>query len=184
MPRSSVSRRKDAERNRQAILAAARELLAASGDVPMYEIGRHAGVGQATLYRHFASRESLVMTIFSEQIEELEHLASERGEAPDAFLTLIQTVVRAQAQFYGLVECFDSPGGDALRRRLESALAVPLAAAKEGGALRDDVELSEVHLILAMVDGVLRHERDPAARERASERALSLVLEGVRTPGK
>ena len=42
--------RKDAARNRAAILDAARELFACGRDVPMYEIGRRAGVGQATLY--------------------------------------------------------------------------------------------------------------------------------------
>jgi AcrR family transcriptional regulator len=50
----SVSpQRKDAARNREAILDAGRDLMAVSRDFPMSEVARRAGVGQATLYRHF-----------------------------------------------------------------------------------------------------------------------------------
>ena len=62
---SETPLRKDAQRNREAILAAARELFAESADVPMYEIARRAGVGQATLYRNFPDRRNLAASLLA-----------------------------------------------------------------------------------------------------------------------
>jgi len=64
----TTPRRKDAQRNREAILSAAKELFATSADVPMYEIARAAGIGQGTLYRHFADRRSIAIALFDEAL--------------------------------------------------------------------------------------------------------------------
>src|SRR4051794_1798126 len=60
--------RADARHNRGRILEAARALFATRGlDVPMAAVARHAGVGVATLYRRFPTRESLITTVFADQ---------------------------------------------------------------------------------------------------------------------
>ena len=57
--------RADAERNRQRLIAAAREVFAERGlDVPIEDIARHAGVGVATLYRRFPTRADLIAGAF------------------------------------------------------------------------------------------------------------------------
>jgi AcrR family transcriptional regulator len=63
--------RSDAEHNRARILRAAREALAASGDFAMNAVARQAGVGQGTLYRHFPTREALVLAVYRQDVAEL-----------------------------------------------------------------------------------------------------------------
>jgi AcrR family transcriptional regulator len=63
--------RSDALSNRMRILEAAAEVLAAPGDTSLKSIARRAGVGQGTLYRHFPTRESLVLEVYGEEVDEL-----------------------------------------------------------------------------------------------------------------
>src|SRR5690242_19594460 len=67
--------RRDAVSNRERILVAAREALAASGSTSLSAIARKAGVGIGTLYRHFPTRESLVLELYRHDIEHLIGLA-------------------------------------------------------------------------------------------------------------
>ena len=83
-----AARRKDAQRNREAILAAARELYAESADVPMYEVARRAGVGQGTLYRNFPDRSDLAAALIAEIFELEEQLAAEH--AGDAYHSVVR----------------------------------------------------------------------------------------------
>ncbi|MFD7283991.1 TetR/AcrR family transcriptional regulator [Streptomyces sp. NPDC059862] len=63
--------RSDARHNRLRILEAAAEVLAAPGDTSLKTIARRASVGQGTLYRHFPTRESLVLEVYGEEVDEL-----------------------------------------------------------------------------------------------------------------
>jgi AcrR family transcriptional regulator len=63
--------RSDARSNRLRILEAAAEVLAAPGDTSLKSIARRAGVGQGTLYRHFPTRESLVLQVYEEEVDDL-----------------------------------------------------------------------------------------------------------------
>ena len=68
--------RKDAQRNRQRVLIAARELFAAKGmEATLNDVARHAGVGVGTVYRRFATKDQLVEAIFEDGIAEVVHLA-------------------------------------------------------------------------------------------------------------
>jgi AcrR family transcriptional regulator len=134
-------RRKDAQRNREAILAAARELFADSADVPMYEVARRAGVGQATLYRNFPDRRDLAAALLFEEMEHTEQLAADHTGDPDAFFVLLRSVVETIARFHALGQLAreDTCLGSALqmrRRRLRELLKEPLRAAKAAGTVR------------------------------------------------
>src|SRR5437763_15723704 len=75
--------RADAERNRERILAAAREAFAEDGlDVGLHEIAKRAGVGVGTVYRRFPEKEQLIEALFHDRIEEVVGIA-ERGLAFD-----------------------------------------------------------------------------------------------------
>jgi len=63
--------RSDARRNRDRILAAAREAFAEDGDPSMNQIAQRAGVGPGTLYRNYPSREALVLDIYQEEVKQL-----------------------------------------------------------------------------------------------------------------
>ncbi|MFE0156002.1 TetR/AcrR family transcriptional regulator [Nonomuraea sp. NPDC059007] len=83
-------RRADAARSAQALLAAARELFDERGpDVALDEVARRAGVGNATLYRHFPTRQDLIVAVYASEVTALE----EQGA------TLLGTEPAAQALF-------------------------------------------------------------------------------------
>src|SRR2546429_9630680 len=132
---SQAPQRKDAQRNREAILGAARELFAERGDVPMYEVARRAGVGQATLYRNFPDRRNLVAALLEEHIERVEQLAAEHAGDPDAFFVLLREIVETMASSHELGELAreDACLGTALerrRQRIAGHINQPLLAAQ------------------------------------------------------
>ncbi len=185
---SETPRRRDAQRNRDAILAAARELFAECADVPMCEVARLAGVGQATLYRNFPDRSALAAALLVEQMERSEQLAVEHAGDSDAFFILLRAMVDSMARFYSLGELAreDACVGSALdrrRRRFAEVMREPLRDAKAAGTLRCDVTTEDIFLVVAMVKGAMAGADGPTARAAAGSRALTLVLNGL-TPAR
>ena len=179
-------RRKDAQRNREAILAAARELFAECADVPMYEIARRAGVGQATLYRNFPDRRNVAAAVLAEQMERAERLATEHAGDPDAFFVLLREIVETMASSHALGELAreDACLGSALerrRQRLAELLTAPLRAAKGAGTVRRDLTIDDVFVVVSMIKGAVERADGPAARAAAASRGLALVLDGLTT---
>jgi AcrR family transcriptional regulator len=87
---SSKPRRADARRNYEALLAAGKAVFAQCGaDAPFEEVARQAGVGQGTLYRHFPTREHLLVAIVKERAELLDARARELLDAPDPLEALV-----------------------------------------------------------------------------------------------
>jgi AcrR family transcriptional regulator len=82
------AKRADAERNREAILVAARAAFAADGDASMAEISRRGGVGMATLYRNFPGRQELLEALYTEEVDAI-CLAAEtiRADTPGSCFT-------------------------------------------------------------------------------------------------
>ena len=180
-------KRKDAQRNREAIVSAARELFSECADVPMYEVARRAGVGQATLYRNFPDRRDLAAALLLEEMEHTEQLAVEHAGDPDAFFVLLRNVVGAIARFHPLAELAreDACVGSALdlrRRRLRELLKEPLRAAKAAGTVRCDLTIDDVFVVVLMIRGAIDTADGAAGRSAAASRALALLLDGLTPP--
>jgi AcrR family transcriptional regulator len=155
-------RRRDAQRNRSAIVRAASELMLARAAVLMPEIARRAGVGQATLYRHFRDRPALVAAVVADQLERLDaSIAAGSG----SFRDLLTAALRLHAAMRPLTR--GSDGG--LARRLGAALAPALRRAQEQGQARPDLAPADLTLLFAMLAGA------PAD----AERSIALLLDGV-----
>jgi AcrR family transcriptional regulator len=169
-------RRRDARRNREAILEAARELFAESTDVPMYEVARRAGVGQATLYRNFPDRRDLAAALLAEQVERQELVAGEHAGDPDAFFVLLRSFAENLARFHLLG---DLARLEPHRRRVAELMRTPLRDAKAAGALRRDLTIDDVFLLLSMVRGAVERADGPADRAASAGRALALVVDGM-----
>jgi AcrR family transcriptional regulator len=179
--------RKDAKRNREAILHAARELFAESADVAMCEVARRAGVGQATLYRNFPDRSALAAEVLSEQIERISQLAADHSGDPDAFFVLLRALVEAMVHIYALSELAraDACVGSRLeheRQRIAELLKRPLRDAKAAGTLRRDTSVDDVFLVLLMARGAMERAPGAAARAAAVSRVLTLALDGLVPP--
>src|SRR5215213_10106885 len=63
--------RSDAQRNRERILQAAHDLVREPGELKLNAVAKACGIGQGTLYRHFPTRESLLVEVYHREVEEL-----------------------------------------------------------------------------------------------------------------
>lgn len=185
--RTASGRRADAERNRAAIIAATQALFAETNDVPMYEIGRRAGVGQATLYRHFPTRDSLLLAVCSIEVDQLEAVADMQPDSPDTLWQLIEAMVRSQVRFRGMVDRLavepgSDPDSDAIQQRVFALLGAPLRAAVEGATVRADLTVDDVLLLMTMVDGALRQPLARRTPDATVERLLQLIRGGIAAP--
>jgi AcrR family transcriptional regulator len=152
----------------------------------MYEIARRAGVGQATLYRHFPDHGAIAAAVFTELLDRLEELATQHADDPDAFFVLLRRIVEGQARFHGLGYFLrESPAVSSelepLKQRLAELVSRPLRNAKVAGTVRPDVTLDDILLVLAMIEGVLRKATDPTRKTAAATRALALIVDGITT---
>ncbi len=176
--------RADARHNRARILQAAREAYALHGtDVPASTIARRAGVGAATLYRHFPTRGLLIAEAFSEQLAQCVAVLDEALQDPDPWrglCSVLTKVCRMQAQDRGFSAAFlsqfpDAPDFHRERARAEAGLARLVKRAKATGQLRTDFDRSDVTLLLLANNGVVRES--PAVSMVASRRLLAYFLQ-------
>ncbi|MDI5971399.1 TetR/AcrR family transcriptional regulator [Streptomyces sp. SL13] len=184
--------RADASRNRERIVAAARDALVESGpDTPLDEIARRAGVGNATLYRNFADRRELFRTVTLSVLDQ----AARRGEAsmaeePDAFTALERFAHESAAARIGAqctLLCMFDPREDAelntARERLTGVVATLLDRARTAGQLRDDVGPGDLLVALAQLTRPLPGTGCPSIDHYAS-RHLQVFLDGLRAPAR
>ncbi|MBQ0866970.1 TetR/AcrR family transcriptional regulator [Streptomyces smyrnaeus] len=179
--------RADARNNRARLLQAARDAYALDGTgVPSSAIARRAGVGAATLYRHFPTRDSLIATAFSEQLGQCIATVDEALKDDDPWRglrTALTKVCRMQAEDRGFSAAFlaefpDAPEVRRERARAESGLALLVQRAKDTGQLRKDFHSSDITLLLLANNGVLQNS--PAASMAASRRLLAYFLQSCR----
>ncbi|MFE7119438.1 TetR/AcrR family transcriptional regulator [Streptomyces sp. NPDC057654] len=184
--------RADAVRNRERIVAAAREMLVEHGiEVPLDEIARRAGVGNATLYRHFADRSELIhhvtLSVMSRIAEQAERV---RAEEPDAFLALRRFVHAAADERIGALCPLlaqgverDHPDLTAARERLDRAIEAVMGAARDAGALRSDIAVGDLMVALTQLTRPL-----PGSGclnfDQFVHRHLQLFLDGLMTPAR
>jgi AcrR family transcriptional regulator len=179
--------RSDAERNRRLVLDAAAQAFAEEGlDVGMADIARRAGVGNATVFRRFPSKDALVRAIFEDRIAEAIAAAAEAAAVADPWAGLVQCLERysaLQARDRGFFEATDQvlmehPELMSLHRRIFDAVDPLVDRAKQAGALRDDVTtLDVIGLTKAAVASVLP---SPDLRADGWRRPLALMLDGLR----
>ena len=186
-PTPPRSTRTDARTNRARILAAAGEALSAppEGDsASMTAIAKRAGVGVGTLYRHFPTREALIVELYHQEIQKVIALAHTLAAAEPALAALrgwFDEVARYGQLKYGVAEVIHAAtnGGldDENYEPFLGAISVLLDAGVAAGALKPGIDPRDVLLQLSVL---WRIPPGPGARERAA-RVLDLVVDGLRT---
>ena len=184
MPDGTRRRRSDATHNREAILAAALTALTECSDVSLNSIAKQAGVGNATLYRHFPTRESLVLEVYRQEVRQLiaaaDHLLAER-EPADALREWVARLAQYAMTKHGLASALrvaTSPGTDLFTETYDpivEALASLLSAAEKAGAVRPGLDADDVILALAGLWQI-----DPSTDWKAqASRLYDIVLNGI-----
>ncbi|OAR26213.1 TetR family transcriptional regulator [Streptomyces sp. ERV7] len=191
-PRRAPRPRADALRNRERIIAAAREMFVEEGAmVPLDEIARRAGIGNATLYRHFKDRAELITSVVLAVMERVSTAAeTATAEEPDAFAALRRFVFAAADERIGalcpmLSEGFDKdlPELNASRERLDEAVRDLMARARRSGQLRDDVDVGDLMVALTQLTRPLPGTACPNM-DRFVHRHLQLFLDGLMAPAR
>lgn len=178
--------RRDAERNRQRILDAARELFAERGlGVTLNDIAHHAGVGVGTVYRRFPDKAQLIDELFEQQVQELVAFMDEAAADPDPWHGLIwylERVVERTAADRALKELITStPDGVQrvcrVRDRLLPRGLDLVRRAQESGRLRPDVAATDVPIIQMMLSAVIDASRD--VEPELWRRYLQIIIRGI-----
>jgi AcrR family transcriptional regulator len=174
--------RADAAKNREHILAVAREALREAGDASLIGIARRAGVGPGTLYRHFPTREALIAAVYSGDVERLVGSVPQvlAEHAPlDAFRVWFRTLADFVQLKRGLGETLQTP---VLQEVISttyapvvSAVGQLLAACAADGSMREGLDPEDV---LLMMSFMTRLDLTPAAAARA-DRAMELAIYGL-----
>lgn len=178
-------RRSDAAKNRERILAAALAALTESSDVSLNAIAKRAGVANGTLYRHFPTRESLVLEVYRHEVRALVDTADRILADREPDVALREWVVRL-AQYamtkHGLADALRSaakPGSELFEETyapIVAALGRLLTAAEKTGAVRAGLDPDDVILALA---GLWEIDPNTDWKARAG-RLYELVLTGLR----
>jgi AcrR family transcriptional regulator len=179
--------RKDAERNRQRILDAARELFSERGlGVTLNDIAHHAGVGVGTVYRRFPDRERLIEALFEQRVQEILELLAEAREEADPWVALTRFHERAleeQAADRALKEILlGAPGAPdrlaGVRAQVREMAAELVERARTAGELRGDCEPEDLAIVHLMTSAVADAAADVSPE--LWRRYLAIVLRGLR----
>jgi AcrR family transcriptional regulator len=182
--------RRDAERNRQRILAAAADVFTERGvDATLDDVARHAGVGVGTVYRRFPDKASLADALFDQRINELVGLAERAQAEPDACAALV-SFLEDSAEMLGTdrglrqILMFAAQGHDRAayaRDRMRPAIQSLLKRAQADGQVRPDLAATDIPIIEFMLAAVAEYARQ--VRPTVWRRYLALMLDGLR-PGQ
>jgi AcrR family transcriptional regulator len=178
--------RADARRNRAKVLQAAEEVFASEGlAVPIDEVARRAGVGVGTVYRHFPTKEALFEAIVVAHIEALVERAEELGSCGDprtALFTFISELVDVAVKKKDLSDELARAGVNSedliagVKERLERGLDVLLERAQSVGAVRPDIDRTDV---TALVMGTCMAASQHGCVE-STQRLVGVVCDGFR----
>jgi AcrR family transcriptional regulator len=182
------AQRIDARTNRGRILDTAEEVFGKGGEsASTEEVARLAGVGIATVFRHFPTKAALLEAVLVRRFDRLRAQAETLLDAADpgpAFLDFFGQLVDDAATKIAIAEALLEAGGDdgeakRASNRLRQVVGTLLERAQRAGAVRADVELPEVYALLVGTSRAAAHARlDP----EVTRRMLAIVFDGLAPP--
>ena len=179
--------RSDARRNRERLVASARELFAEVGvGVSVEEITHRAGLGMGTLYRHFPTKDELIDAVLEDAFAELVELAEEALQTDDAWAGLtgfLEEALERHAANLGLKDVLatrkrDAHHAEAMRARIRPLLRRLIERAHEQGTLRDDFTPEDLPLVFWTAGRVI--EQTSAIAPDYWRRYVWLLFDGLR----
>lgn len=177
--------RADARRNRERLLAAADEVFSERGaEASMEDIARRARVGIGTLYRHFPTREALLVATVEEQLHALARKTQSLAASPspgDAFAEFLAAFVEHASTYRGLATSLGvvfqsgTPGCTAASEAATRLLSLAQAA----GEIRGDIDLDD---IVCLVTGITLAAQHTPSEPGRVQRLVRAFIEGLRAP--
>ncbi len=183
-PRSRP-RRADAQRNRELLLAAAKDVFTERGiDAPLDDIARRAGVGNATMYRHFPTRSDLIVAVYADEVAALcargGQLASAGSPRDALFSWLADFIAHVTSKKELALAIVDDRAGTRStlfgqwHAAMHATASALLTRAQQAAVVRADLDVME---LLSLANGIALSGAPP----NRLDRLLTLVREGVET---
>jgi len=180
--------RKDAARNRELLIAAAREVFAQRGlEASLDDVAHHAGLGVGTAYRHFANKRELAAALIEQAVDQIVALAEHALTLDDPWQGMVgflEGALAVQASDRGLREVLmglhDPEQLERIHERFSGLITELLARGRQQGVIRADAEPSDVGFVMTMVCAVADVGGDTAPE--IWRRYLAMCLEGLK-PG-
>jgi AcrR family transcriptional regulator len=188
---SATALRADAARNRERIVAAATEVFAERGlEASTAEIAARAGVGEATLFRRFPSKDDLITAIIGVQFDEAANLAASCLDEEDPWRGLerfLYEMAERASVDHGVSDaakerCMASPALASERRRIIDLTSQLVRRAQKAGVLRDDIAGQDLMFLMSAIAS-LGETPFPGLRADLWKRYLGIVLDGLRPDG-
>lgn len=177
-------RRADARRNHALLVLAAREVFAERGSgAPMEAVARRAGVGNATMYRHFATRHELVIAVYAEETAAL--CAARPGDTLFGWLRSLVGYLATKRDIALALTDADRPDSTLFDRWHRTVLAT-LTNLLDAATVRPGLTATDLLLLAA---GIALTGTDPARHDRllelvrAGARVTPTAAPPVRSPG-
>lgn len=172
--------RRDAQRNRDDILAAAVQAFARDAGASLEGIAQTAGVGIGTLYRHYPTREALVEAAYRTEIKKLCDAAPEllARHRPDlAIARFLERFIDHMESKRGMIEAIraaivagGAPASESLAM-VTAAVAPLVEAGRAQGVLRPDVTVRDVIIVKGAI---------AMARPENARRLAAILVDGLR----
>jgi AcrR family transcriptional regulator len=153
------------------------------------EVARLAGVGIATVFRHFPTKAALLQAVLVRRFDRLREQAEEalgQADAGSAFFGFFRHLVADAATKIAIGEALLDAGGDSggeaaeASNGLRRAVGALLSRAQQAGAVRDDVELPEVYALLVATSRAAAHS---SVDDEVRARTLAIVFDGLAPRG-
>ncbi|WP_052371351.1 TetR/AcrR family transcriptional regulator [Amycolatopsis taiwanensis] len=176
-------RRADAQRNYERLLATARKVFSEHGvDAPLDDIARQAGIGNATMYRHFPTRRDLIIAVYADEVAALcarGEALLEDGSPADALFSWLRDFIAHVATKRALALAIPNDQGgqrsalfDRWHRAMHTTASTLLTRARSRGAVDPDLEVSD---LLTLANGLAVTSSDPDQ----AERCLGILRRGI-----
>ncbi|GAB2516241.1 TetR/AcrR family transcriptional regulator [Nocardia heshunensis] len=182
--KSGGARRADAQRNRELILQAARDLVHEPGELKLNAVAKACGIGQGTLYRHFPTREDLLAEVYRHEVDELVTEAPRLLamhpplDALAAWFDRVAAYARVKRDVFAAFEA--STWSDLAAHSLGpigDAIELLLAAGRADYSIRADAEARDVIVLISWLSRL-----DDAELDARGPRLLSILIDGLRAP--
>lgn len=176
------TRRVDARRNRERILAAARDLVHEPGELKLNAVAKACGIGQGTLYRHFPTREDLLAEVYRREVQELvtaapRLLATHQPlDALAAWFDRVAAYARVKRDVFAAIEA--ATWRDLAAHSLGpigEAVELLLAAGRSVDSVRADAEARDVIVLISWLSRL-----DDAELDARGPRLLAIIVDGLR----
>lgn len=181
-----AGRRVDAVRNREHILEVARDAFLEDGATSLNVVAKRAGVGPGTLYRHFPTREDLILAVYQYEVQRIVDLVDDLLVAHrplDAFRTWFETLADNVRLKHGLGEALQTAAAQKVisdtYAPVTAAIDVLLKACADSGDMRADLDAADLLLLMSFM---WRVGADDAGRAQA-RRIMELAIDGFRPLG-